>query len=86
MIFCYRESAGGKLESQGGYAPLAGVAVEITTGGRTITIRSDMNGYSILALPAGGYEVRVQGVMRHVQVGKGRTALVTIRAGKRMAD
>jgi hypothetical protein len=86
VVFCYKEVAGGKLQSHGGYAPLAGTSVDITKDGRTMAIRSDMNGYSILALPAGGYEVRVQGVMRRLRVEKGQTALVTIRAGKRMTD
>jgi hypothetical protein len=86
VVFCYIESAGGKLQSHSGYAPLAGAAVEIRNGGRTMVVRSDMEGYSILALPAGECEVLVQGIIKNVRIEKGKTAFVLVRAGKRMVD
>lgn len=86
VLLCYIESAGGKLQSHSGYAPLAGAAIEITGNGRTMAIRSDREGYSVLALPPGEYEVQVRALVKRVKIEKGKTAFVAVRAGKRMVD
>ncbi len=88
IVLCYIQTAGGKLQDHSGYLPLAGAAVEIREEKRILTIRTDEEGYLALALPAGKYDVRVQGLglTRKVRIEKGKTALVAIRAGKRMVD
>jgi hypothetical protein len=86
VIFCYIQSAGGKLQNHGGYIPLAGAAVEIGNGTRMMVLRTDAEGYSVIALPAGKYELRLQGVGRKVRVETGKTTFVMVRTGKRMVD
>jgi hypothetical protein len=85
-LLCFQQHAGGKLQSQVGFAPMAGVAV--TLGGRSLTLaaRTDASGYLILALPPGKYELRLFGFMKKVVVDSGKTALVAMRGGKRMVD
>ena len=43
-------------------------------------------GYSVIALPAGEYELRLRGVGRKVRVETGKTTFVMIRTGKRTVD
>ena len=86
VVFCYRQSAGGKLQNHGGYIPLTGAAVEISNGDRIMALRTDADGYFVIALPAGEYELRLQGVRRKLRVETGKTAFVTVRTGKRMVD
>lgn len=86
VVFCYIQSAGGKLKNQGGYIPLAGVAVEIGNGDWMMALRIDEEGYSVIALPAGEYELKLQGFGRKVRVETGKTTFVMIRTGKRMVD
>jgi hypothetical protein len=68
------------------YIPLAGTAVEIRNGDRITGLRTDAEGYSVIALPAGDYELNLQGVGRKVRVETGKTNFVMIRTGKRMVD
>jgi len=86
VVFCHIQSAGGKLQNHGGYIPLAGAAVEIRNGDRMMALRADANGYFVIALPAGEYELRLQGVRRKMRVETGKTTFVTVRTGKRMVD
>lgn len=86
VILCYVQIAGGKLQDQSGYIPLAGIAMEIISERRTVILRSDGEGYAIIALPAGSYEVRVKGVTKTIRFEQGKTAFMAIRAGKRMMD
>ena len=86
MVFCHIQSAGGKMQNHGGYIPLAGAAVEIRNGDRMMALRADANGYFVIALPAGEYELRLQGVRRKMRVETGKTTFVTVRTGKRMVD
>lgn len=86
VIFCYIQTAGGKLQNHSGYVPVTGIAIEIINERRTAILRSDGDGYAIIALPAGSYDVRVKGVTRTVRFEQGKTAFMAIRAGKRMVD
>lgn len=86
VVFCYIQSAGGKLQDHGGYIPFVGAAVEIRNGDRIMALRTDAEGYFVIVLPAGEYELRLQGVRRKVRVETGKTAFVTVRTGKRMVD
>ena len=85
-LYCYVQSSGGKLRRHAGFLPIAGGAV--TVGGHALTLaaRTDDNGYLILALPSGSYDLRLFGFTRKVTVEAGKTALVAIRGGKRMVD
>jgi len=85
-LLCFQQSSGGKLRAQPGLAPMAGVAVTITGNSLNLAARTDANGYLILALPPGSYELRLLGFSKKVAVEHGKTALVAIRGGKRMVD
>jgi hypothetical protein len=85
-LFCYVQSAGGKLKSSNGYLPISGAPVEIIGGGLKLAVRADEHGYVILALPPGQYELRLLGFSRKVKLEKGKNALAAIRGGKRMVD
>lgn len=85
-LFCFIQSAGGKLKPQRGAIPMSGVVVEVVGKGGVLAGRTDSAGYLILALPPGDYEVRMSGFSRKVRVEKGKNALVAIRGGKRMVD
>lgn len=85
-LYCYRQQSGGKLRRQPGQAPLSGVAVAVAGGAQRFAARADVNGYLLLALPVGEYDVTVLGRTRKVQVENGKTALVAMRGGKRMVD
>lgn len=85
-LFCFIQSAGGKLKPQRGVMPMSGVVVEVAGKGLHLAGRTDSAGYLILALPPGDYEVRMSSFSRKVRVEKGKNALVAIRSGKRMVD
>ena len=85
-LFCFIQSAGGKLKPQRGFIPMGGVVVEVVGKGLNLAGRTDSAGYIILALPPGDYEVRVSSFSRKVRVEKGKNVLVAIRGGKRMVD
>ena len=86
VVLCYVQSAGGKLKNHSGYIPLAGAVIEIRNGGRIMAMRSNGAGYAVLALPAGKYDIQVQGFTQKALVEKGKTTFVAIRMGKRMVD
>lgn len=86
VIFCYLQQAGGKLQSRVGYAPVPGTAVEIRNDKRLMAIRSDGEGYAVLALPPGEYNVQVRGFCGKMRVEKDKTVFLPIRTGKRMID
>jgi hypothetical protein len=83
---CYLQTAGGKLRDAGTYHPIAGVAVEFSTGGKRVAVRSDERGFFLVALPAGEYDVRCAGFTRKLRIEKGKTVLLALRGGKRMVD
>lgn len=86
VVVCYLQSAGGKLQSHNGYIPVAGAVIEIKSGARMMAMRSNGDGYAVLALPAGKYDIQVQGFTQRTRVEKGKTIFVAIRTGKRMVD
>ena len=86
VVLCYVRSAGGKLQDHSGYAPLAGAVIEIRNGERIMAMRSNGDGYAVLALPAGKYDIQVHGLTKRALVEKGKTIFVPIRTGKRMVD
>lgn len=86
VLHCYLQGSGGKLLRTAGSQPVAYAAVELKEGDRKILMRTDSEGYAVIALPAGEYEVSVQGMKRTVTLEKGRTLLAPIRVGKRMVD
>ena len=85
-LYCYQQQSGGKLRAQPGQAPMSGVAVAVAGGNQRFAARADAGGYLLLALPAGEYSVSVAGITRKVKVESGKTALLALRGGKRMAD
>jgi hypothetical protein len=85
-LLCYRQSAGGKLKSHAATQPMAGVAVNVRAAGFSLAARTNANGYLILALPAGSYQFTLAGFTKQVVIDLGKTALVSIRGGKRMVD
>jgi hypothetical protein len=84
---CYLQSSGGKLSSGPGYAPCPRTSITITSG-KTVAavVISDKHGYFVASLPAGNYRVGTGMFAAEVLVMKGTTALVPLRAGKRMVD
>lgn len=85
-LLCYQERSGGKLKPQQRVAPLPGVAVTLAGTSVTVAGRTDSNGYLVLALPPGAYQVRWLGFTTNVKVEKGKSALVALRGSKRMVD
>jgi hypothetical protein len=85
-LLCYRQSSGGKLKGHAAVQPMAGVAVNVRGAGFSLAARTDANGYLILALPAGSYQFMLAGFTKQVVIDLGKTALVSIRGGKRMVD
>lgn len=86
VLLCYRQVSGGKLGSHAGYAPMPAVAVVVSSASLALAARADANGYLILALPAGSYQLSLFGISKRVTIEKGKSALVSIRGGKRMVD
>jgi hypothetical protein len=84
--FCYLQAAGGKLQERSGQVPLAGVAVTLRGGAGQLAATTGAEGFFVIALPPGEYEVQAAGVPRKVTVEKGKTSLIAIRGGKRMVD
>lgn len=85
-LLCYQQVSGGKLKRQAGYRALPGVALSVRGAAVTLGTRGDANGYAILALPAGSYQLKAFGFTKRVDVVQGKSALVAIRGGKRMVD
>lgn len=86
VIHCFIQSSGGKILKSAGSHAVPYVAIEVKDGDRKLMVRSDAEGYALIALPVGEYEVSVQGMKRTVTVEKGKTLLMPIRVGKRMVD
>jgi len=85
-VLCFQQVAGGKLATHPAVTAIGGVAVTLTAKSSTVAGRTDANGYLIMALPPGSYDVRLLGFSQKVIVEGGKTALVAIRGGKRMVD
>jgi hypothetical protein len=85
-LFCYQQRSGGKLRNQGALAPMPGLALTVKSRSLMLAARTDENGYLILALPPGKYELQLAGLTKTVTVEKGKTSLAALRGGKRMVD
>ncbi len=84
---CYIQSSGGKLGGGSGYVPCPRVPLLISSGGKQlVTVRTDENGYFVVVLAAGAYQVGNQPFTAEISVELGITTLVPLRAGKRMVD
>ena len=85
-LFCYMQTAGGKLRDAGGFLPMEGLPLRITGEQREIPATTGGHGFLVMELPPGEYEVSAQGMSRSVRVEKGKSSLIAIRGGKRMVD
>lgn len=84
---CYRQTTGGKISGRNSFSPYSGEQITLKSkiDGVSVT-RTDGSGYFMEALPAGVYELLCRGVRTEFRVKRGKTTLVPIRGGKRMAD
>ena len=82
---CYIETVGGK-NKRGEYAPLSGAVIELSRGDWRMAARADAQGYFVLALPPGEYELKLFGFSGRFRVETGKNALVAVRGGKRVAE
>lgn len=85
-VLCYIQTEGGKMASSKGYLPCASAAIEIRGGEQRMVVRADDGGYVVLSLPEGEYTVVCQAVSRKVRIERLKTAVIALRAGKRMVD
>jgi hypothetical protein len=87
-VLAFVQSAGGKLAPHSRPTVIAITDVAVTLAAKSFHVagRTDANGYLIMALPPGSYDVRLLGFSQKVTVDGGKTALVAIRGGKRMVD
>jgi hypothetical protein len=84
---CYIQSSGGKIADSSGYLPCPRTVITISSGSRVVTtVQSDDNGYFTVVLVEGVYKIDTGAVWAEARVEKGKTVLVPLRAGKRMAD
>ena len=84
---CYIQRSGGKLANVSGYSPVPGTPVKIFSGGKVVTtLEADEHGYFVAEVTAGRYSVDSGPAKFEVSVEKGKTVLVPLRTGKRMAD
>jgi len=84
---CYIQASGGKLADQSGYAVLMDEQVTIkSTRDGIFVARTDEKGVFIETLYPGEYEFSCRGAGRTAVIKEGKTTLVQIRGGKRMAD
>jgi hypothetical protein len=84
---CYIQRSGGKLANLNGYAPVPGTPVRIFSGSKIVaTVEADEHGYFLAAVTAGKYSVSSGPAMLDLTVENGKTILVSLRTGKRMAD
>jgi len=86
VLYCYRQSSGGKLIRHSGAAAMPGIAVGVRGNGVNIVTRTNSGGYVVLALPEGSYEFKLFGFVKRVVVESGKTALLAMRGSKRMVD
>ncbi|RII26623.1 MAG: hypothetical protein CXR31_09405 [Geobacter sp.] len=82
---CYIETVGGK-NKRGDYTPLSGAVIELSKGDWRMAARADAQGYFVLALPPGEYELKLFGFSGRFRVERGKNALVAVRGGKRAAE
>lgn len=84
---CYLQTGGGKLVDHSGYTPYADEQILIRSArdGLFVT-RTDSNGIFIETLYPGEYEFSCRGAASPAVIKEGKTTLVRIRGGKRMAD
>lgn len=84
---CYIQSSGGKLGSSSGYLPCQRVPLVVSSGGKQlVTVQTDENGYFVVVLEAGTYQIGSGAFTAEIPVERGITSLVPLRAGKRMVD
>lgn len=84
---CYIQSSGGKLASGAGYVPCRRMPLRIIGGAAGVTtVMTDEGGYFVAVLDAGVYHIGDAPLTVEVVVEEGQTALVPLRAGKRMVD
>lgn len=84
---CYIQRSGGKLTNLNGYASVPGTPVRIFSGGKMVaSVEADEHGYFVAAVTAGKYSVSSGPAMVELTVENGKTILVPLRTGKRMAD
>jgi len=84
---CYLQTSGGKLADQSGFTPYADEQIIIRTARDGIFVtRTDSNGIFTETLYPGEYEFTCRGAGIPAAVKEGKTTLVRIRGGKRMAD
>ncbi|GFE59330.1 hypothetical protein [Geobacter sp. AOG1] len=81
---CYIETGGKK--KRGGYIPLAGAVIELSRGAWRMAARADAQGYFVLALLPGEYELKLFGFSGRFRVESGKNALVAVRGGKQATD
>jgi len=83
---CFIQRSGGKLKRGPAYLPCAAMPVQISTGGKVVaTVMTDDQGYFQVTVTAGRYRIEAKEAVE-VTVENGATALIPLRAGKRMAD
>jgi len=84
---CYLQTSGGKLADQSGYTPYADEQIIIRSARDGIFVtRTDSNGIFTETLYPGEYEFSCRGAGNPAVVKEGKTTLIRIRGGKRMAD
>jgi hypothetical protein len=76
---CYLDAPGGKQKVAGGYVPLPGASIELSKGKWRMAVRADAQGYFVLALPPGDYEIKLYGFSGTFRIEKGKNTLVAIR-------
>lgn len=84
---CYMRNSGGKLAPSPAYVPYPRMPVQISSGNNIVVmVETDEQGYFVIVLPPGGYSVSCGAATVEVTVESDNTALVPLRAGKRMVD
>ncbi len=84
---CYLQTSGGKLADQSGVTPYPDEQIIIRTARDGIFVtRTDSNGLFAELLYPGEYEFSCRGAGIPAVVKEGKTTLIHIRGGKRMAD
>lgn len=84
---CYTQTSGGKLADQSGHLALKDEQVTIkSTRDGLFVARTDEQGIFIETLYPGEYEFSCRGAGKTAVIKEGKTTLIQIRGGKRMAD
>ncbi len=83
----YIAVSGGKSGIQHEYLPAGRMKLNLASGNKIIaTLETGENGYFAADLPPGRYRIGISPFFSDVSIEKGVTAIVSIRAGKRMVD